>query len=231
MRYLLLPILLASLALAADPVPTAKLSPREALAPFGPLIGAWRGSGLPEGNTEARTKGLWTETIVASWHFGNETSIRMAIASGKYLTDGELLPGDKAGTYRLRLTGVDKKTVEYAATLKDKTLTALYEDVAAAKTRKMVVVMLHGNRFTWRFEEKPTSGTFFTRVWQVGATRQGESIADKPDPEKECIVSGGAGTIAVSHEGKTYYVCCSGCKDEFKEDPDKYIRERATRKK
>jgi YHS domain-containing protein len=39
------------------------------------------------------------------------------------------------------------------------------------------------------------------------------------------VVSGGKGTMPVSYKGKTYYVCCSGCRDEFKENPEKYIAE------
>ena len=45
------------------------------------------------------------------------------------------------------------------------------------------------------------------------------------DKGPECIVSGGLGTMAVSHKGKTYYVCCSGCRDAFNEEPEKYIKE------
>jgi YHS domain-containing protein len=29
----------------------------------------------------------------------------------------------------------------------------------------------------------------------------------------------------VSYNGKDYYVCCSGCRDAFKENPEKYIKE------
>ena len=46
----------------------------------------------------------------------------------------------------------------------------------------------------------------------------------------ECIVSGGKGTIPVSYNGKTYYVCCSGCRDAFKDDPEKFIKEAEKKK-
>jgi YHS domain-containing protein len=29
----------------------------------------------------------------------------------------------------------------------------------------------------------------------------------------------------VSHKGETYWVCCSGCRDAFNENPEKYIKE------
>ena len=33
------------------------------------------------------------------------------------------------------------------------------------------------------------------------------------------------GTTAVMYKGKTYYVCCTGCRDEFRDNPEKYIKE------
>ena len=65
---------------------------------------------------------------------------------------------------------------------------------------------------------------FFAKKWSVGATKEGKAFAvgtGKP----ECIVSGGTGTSAVSYMGKTYYVCCSGCRDEFNATPAKYVTE------
>jgi YHS domain-containing protein len=31
-------------------------------------------------------------------------------------------------------------------------------------------------------------------------------------------------TIYADYKGKRVYFCCSGCQDEFKKDPDKYIK-------
>ena len=44
------------------------------------------------------------------------------------------------------------------------------------------------------------------------------------------IVSGGLGKIKVSYKGQTYYVCCTGCQEAFKDDPEKYLKEYAERK-
>jgi YHS domain-containing protein len=56
-------------------------------------------------------------------------------------------------------------------------------------------------------------------VAEVGYTREGTSLAVEGFGELECIVTGGKGTMAVSYQGKTYYVCCSGCKQAFDDDP------------
>lgn len=48
---------------------------------------------------------------------------------------------------------------------------------------------------------------------------------DEDYGEKECIISGGLGTIQVSYQGKSYWVCCTGCKAAFEEDPESWIAE------
>ena len=103
-------------------------------------------------------------------------------------------------------------------------------DVVQAYTT--VAVYFDLDRITYRLETRPESGTAFTRKYLVGLTKEGETFADSGRSERECIVSGGTGTIPVTYEGKTYYVCCSGCRDEFKANPAKYVKEwEAKRKK
>ncbi len=68
------------------------------------------------------------------------------------------------------------------------------------------------------------SGEVFSRLAEVSATRVGgDFAAGAAGPE--CIVTGGAGTIQVEYKGKTYFVCCTGCKEAFNDDPEKIIKE------
>ena len=97
-------------------------------------------------------------------------------------------------------------------------------DDKTKETQRLVWYLLHANRLMVRYEVKPAEKTLFTRVYQVGATKEGTVFANAPTGP-ECIVSGGAGTSTVTYQGKTYYVCCSGCRDAFLEEPDKYIKE------
>jgi hypothetical protein len=64
---------------------------------------------------------------------------------------------------------------------------------------------------------------------EIGLTRAGSKLASGNTGERQCVVTGGLGTIKVSHDGKTYYVCCEGCKQAFDADPEgtlKAYRER-----
>ena len=65
---------------------------------------------------------------------------------------------------------------------------------------------------------------------RLGYTREGVAFA-AGESGPVCIVTEGRGTIPVSYKGKTYYVCCSGCKDLFNENPEAILAEAAEREK
>ena len=70
----------------------------------------------------------------------------------------------------------------------------------------------------------------FARHYVVAATREGESLGTA-EKKNVCVVTGGLGKIAFSYQGETYYVCCSGCRDAFNDDPAKFVREFKAKKK
>ncbi|MCE9563165.1 MAG: YHS domain-containing protein [Planctomycetes bacterium] len=211
---------------------TAKpTTPKEALQPFNGLVGSWKGSGAPEGTKEERAAGAWTETTTWSWQFkGNDAWMAIAFDKGKHFTAGELryTPAkDKEEVrYTLKLTTPTKTTATFTGTLKDKVLTLDRTD-SAAEDQRLVFSFLHHNRHLVRLETRPAGTAIaFTKQWQVGATKEGVPFAEVAKGP-ECIVSGGVGTMKVSYMGKDYWVCCTGCRDAFKDDPEKYIKEAA----
>lgn len=211
--------------------PSQPITARQALQPFNLLVGSWKGSGAPEGTKDERAAGAWTETIAWSWKFKNQDAwLAVTFEKGKYFTRGELrYTPDKdakaAARFTLTLTSPDKTTATYSGTLKDKVLTLDRTGGPANEQEHLVISLLHHNRFLYRIETRPAGTTVaFTRRFQVGATKEGVPFADVPKGP-ECIVSGGLGTIKVSYKGKDYWVCCTGCRDEFKADPEKYIKE------
>src|SRR5207253_1165382 len=104
-------------------------------------------------------------------------------------------------------------------------------DEASKETQRLTLTLLHGSRFLYRYEVKPQDRSFFRRIYMVGATKEGVVFAGPGNTNPECVVSGGLGTIRVSYKGETYYVCCTGCRDAFKEEPEKYIKEFQAKKK
>jgi hypothetical protein len=222
-------LVLTSPAPAEAPAP--KRPPREALRPFNDLIGTWRGTGTPEGTREEKQRGFWTEAITWSWQFkGDDAWLTATIDKGKYFTKAELRYLPDKGEYELKLTDKDKNSRALVGKLDDGRLTLTREDDKAKETEQLVVNLLHSNRYLYTYSVKPEGKTLFAKRYQVGCTKEGEDFA-AGDGKPECIVSGGLGKIAVTYKGQTYYVCCSGCAEAFKDEPEKYIKEYEAKKK
>jgi YHS domain-containing protein len=215
-------------AMAGEP---DKAAARTALQPFQNLIGSWKGTGVPEG-TRAERENFWTEMIAWEWAFkGNDGWLKGSFDKGRYFASAELHATDKANRFRLIVTTTDKATMTFEGELQDQRLVLDRTDETAKETQRITVRMLHANRIIYQYDVKPDGKTQFAKKYQVGATKEGEPFAANGSSDPECIVSGGKGTIAVTHNGKTYYVCCSGCRDEFKANPEKYVKEFEAKKK
>ena len=93
-----------------------------------------------------------------------------------------------------------------------------------AKDRWQVVMNQQDNN-RYLLELSRLRGKNFVRFDTAASQREGTSFAvnDSDFKEKTCVISQGLGTIQVSHKGKSYWVCCSGCKAAFEEDPEKWI--------
>jgi hypothetical protein len=219
----------AALFAAADP---PKPDPRAALQPFNVLVGSWKGTGTPEGTREEKQAGTWTERVTWGWQFkGADAWLVVTFEKGKFFKSGELRATPGKDTYQLTLTTADDTTRTYAGTLKDKVLTLDRTDAGKTDDERLVFSLLHYNRHLYRLDTRPAGSTAaFTKKYQVGATKEGVAFADVPKGP-ECIVSGGLGTMKVTYNGQTYYVCCSGCRDAFRDDPEKFIKEAAAKAK
>jgi YHS domain-containing protein len=205
----------------------AKRTSKEALRAFNDLVGSWRCTGTPEG----KKKEFWTESMEWEWQFkGDEAWMKVAFEKGKYFAGGELRFLPDKEQFQLTLQTVDKEKLTFGGSLKEKTLTLDREDESAKETQRLVFTFLHPNRFLYRYETKAADGRAFAKLYQVGATKNGVPFAEG-ETGPECIVSGGLGAIKVTYKGQTYYVCCSGCRDAFKDDPEKYLKEAEARKK
>ena len=215
-------------AVAADNAP--KRSPKEALQAFNDLIGSWRGSGEPNGTREEKQRGFWQETIAWQWQFkGEDAWLQAAFTKGKYFTAGELRYLPDGDLYQFTLHTPAKNELQFKGTLKDHRLTLDRTDEKTGEAQRLVISLLHPNRYLYRYDVKPADHATFTTVYQVGATKEGESFASA-DEGPECVVSGGHGTLTTNYKGKTYYFCCTGCRDAFNDAPEKYIKEYEVRK-
>jgi hypothetical protein len=213
------------LGLAAPASAAEKKSDRAALKPLHDLIGDWKCTSDPR---SSRDREFWQETAAWKWQFKGETAwLRADVKKGRYYTKFELRPA-KDG-YELKAWPVDaKEPVVFKGTLEKKRLT--FERPMGKGAERLVFSLLHFNRYLYSREERPEGHAVFTKKFLVGATKKGVPFADVPKGP-ECVVSGGLGTSVVRYKGKEYYVCCSGCRDAFIANPEKYIKEYEASKK
>jgi hypothetical protein len=232
-RLLACGALLALVALAPRGFGADKDEPanaREALQALNDFIGEWNASGGPV-KANPPPGSIWKENLSWSWRFkGDDAWLTLDIKNGKYYKGGELrfLPEKKH--YQLTLTTRDDKKQVYEGDIVDEVLTVERTDPGTKETQQIKMnSAADGIRLIWLASHKPEGRTLFTKDYQVAANKAGESLG-RAEKKNECVVSGGLGTIAVSYKGQTYYVCCSGCRDAFMENPEKYIKEYEAKK-
>lgn len=210
---------------------SAKPTAKEALQGFNDLIGSWKGTGTPQGTREEKEKGWWQERISWQWQFkGKDAWLRGDVEKGKHYVQMEIRYLADKDSFELKATTTAKETLVFTGKLADKKLTVDRVDDKTKQTQRLVFSLLHFNRHLYNYEVKAADHKTFARVYQVGATKEGVAFASE-DKGIECIVSGGKGTMPVSFKGKTYYVCCTGCRDAFNEEPEKYVKEYEEAKK
>jgi len=95
---------------------------------------------------------------------------------------------------------------------------------------QLAFVQQENNRYLLEVARRRGSAAF-ARFDTVSTQREGTSFAasDSDYAEKTCIISEGLGTMELTYKGRSYWVCCTGCKAAFEEDPEKWIARSAQR--
>ncbi len=108
---------------------------------------------------------------------------------------------------------------------------ALVEPADEKKHAQIIFNQQNNDRYM--FELYDLRGDSYARVDTINTRRKGTSFAksDSDYGSKTCIISGGLGTSQVSYQGKSYYVCCSGCRKAFEANPEKWIAKYEANKK
>ena len=198
------------------------------------LVGDWRGVAQPKRGSNS---GAWSEKSHTAWHFDEKipcllltlepgeksTRIFFAAASATGRPIIELHQPEKP-VIALEMTEPEKSPVSDSNAQTDNSAPDhwVFESVPeSGKPRlRFTLRKINDIRMTLLFEESPNSEAAFRRQYEIGMTRAGERLAHGNTGERQCIVTGGLGTISVTHDGKTWYVCCEGCKQAFEADPE-----------
>jgi YHS domain-containing protein len=235
-------LLLAALPLisGADAPANRETGPLEALQD---LVGGWKGVGQPE---RGSNRGAWIEQSDWRWDFTAEKpAILFTAPQGKHLVEGRITAADP-GKFHLETKAADGAKRSFTGT-RDEEGTVVFtanksgtadkpSDPAADKAattdvpeRLTLRLRAEGARLVVLLERRQGADQF-TRLAEIGYTRVGSNFGQGTGGP-ECVVTGGQGTMTVSYKGKTYYVCCTGCKDLFEADPEGTLAEYEARKK
>ncbi|MEZ6041281.1 MAG: hypothetical protein R3C20_12285 [Planctomycetaceae bacterium] len=196
------------------------------LKAFGGLIGEWRGVGQPQ---RGSNRGAWTGKLAVAWQF--EPSVVMALSS----SDGKLfraltISAGRAATNEPQLNillpdgkGVDCELITSESATSKWVFRSADQEPNGQLQYRCTIRLLSEIRATVLLEQRSGQASVFRRIAEVGYTRAGERLAQEGSNERQCIVTGGRGTMTVTFQGNTYYVCCDGCRQAFDADPQGVI--------
>jgi YHS domain-containing protein len=218
--------LMATLSTAAPADDESKDVPPP-FARFEAMIGGWKGTAQPTAN---RLKG-WPEKHAWAWKFAKGVPVGMTITvqGGKVFTKGELTFDTKTSRYNLAATDPAGKPVVFAGAptpdgkglVLDRT-----KPTPAGKQRLTIRPNASGIRYTMLVDLQAAGAPQYKNTLSVGLTKEGEAFAAGGEPANlpKCILTGGSASMTVTFNGKSYPVCCTGCRDEFNESPEKYLK-------
>ncbi len=174
-------------------------------------IGGWKGNGTSEKDRSL----IWNERANWGWRFkGKDAWLTLDLPKAKYFRSGEMRYLPAKERYQLTLEDVKKKKLIFEGQLKKGRLMLERLDADSKETQQIIMnTAADGVRFIYTYSVKPENRTLFYKQYQVAFTKEGESLGTAGEKKPECVVTFGLGTIPVSYNGMTYYVCCTGCRD------------------
>ena len=201
---------------------------KEALQALQDFIGNWNGTG-----TTVNSRDIWKEKAEWSWRFkGKDVWLSIDMPQSKHIVTAEIRYLPEKGKYQL--TAIEKASKSkqvFEGELKKGKLIVERSDSEKKETHQIQMSTAGGGiRFIFDYFTKPENRTLYNKKYYLALTKEGEAFGTSAK-KNECVVTGGLGTMAVSHKGMTYYVCCSGCRDAFNENPEKILAEYAAKKK
>jgi len=195
---------------------------KAALAHWNSLIGGWRGTGQPRRGSNT---GAWREDTNWAWQFSEtESALIGTVAKGK-LASTLKITAETEKTYHLQWTNPEGVVRELSGQIEETKLVLVSNPDAQQEVYRVSLTLLNELRTLILFEKRKADQANYSRLAEVGYTREGTRLAGPGGGQPECIVTGGLGTIKVMHAGKTYYVCCSGCQQAFQDAPEGILAE------
>ena len=206
----------------------------EKLKPLQVLLGEWRGTTRREfKNFKAVDQHEWVWDLTTT---PSSPALVMTSDKSPYLRKARLVA--TADGFELSTTDANEQTHQFVGTFTEPVRDVPGDSDSLQRTYKLQFSEVNPGKEEWQivFNQQENNRYLLelarrrgkarmVRHDTVSTQREGTSFAlsDSDYGEKTCIISQGLGTISVSYKGRSYWVCCSGCKAAFEEDPEKWI--------
>ncbi len=225
----IVPTLLAFLSLTLLQGDQQPAQQQEQLAKLQALVGSWRGVAQP---IRGSAKDSWIENADWAWDFSQAIPALVGtLPQGKYFRRLRLTAGENGEFTLVGAAASNAAEATYIGRLDDQKQLVLTGQPPDGFPRRLTFrFVASGDRLLLLLEKSGATADAFLRLAEIGYTRSGSGFGNATT-QRECIVTGGLGTIEVSHNGKTYYVCCTGCRDYFNANPDQVLADYAAKKK
>lgn len=205
------------------------------LKPIQIMLGKWQG---------ILNKSSTNETHDWAWDLKSDPVFPALVAKsdeGLYFRELRLTYDPRVDKYVMTTIDEDRTARKYEGEFIKKPENVPSEDgktVQRTFKLQLTEVTEEGARERWQYTFNQTNNnrylidvkrargkSAFTLRDVIGSQREGVSFAKADDDygDRECVISGGLGTSTVSFNGKSYYVCCSGCAAAFNDDPARWI--------
>ena len=197
---------------------------KEELTKLSEFVGPWTVNA-----EDSAKKPLGKEKWDWAWKFGKDgmPSLAAKVSDSKFFTEAVVTYDAKAKGYKVAMKDSKGTDQEFTGTLDKKgifVLTRTDSKTSDVHTLKMSTAA-EGIRLNVVYEIQTGGKGLASTTYKASGNKDGESIAGG-SKKPECIVTGGAASISVTINGKEYKVCCSGCADELRTNPDKYIKKK-----
>ena len=205
--------------------PSLKKQELESLSQLQVLIGSWRGVGQPR---RGSSRDSWIEGSTWQWSFSDgKPALEFAATKGRFYRQGRITALTEEGQFQLDVTRADNEHVERFRGSLDKEnqlILSATDGLTGPVARISIRTVADGDRLLMLLERRTKPKGRYSRIAEIGYTRKGSGFG-QGTTQRECIVTGGLGNIAVTYKGRTYYVCCGGCRDLFEDDPEGVLAE------
>lgn len=214
------------LAIANEPAPVAPdvNDPQVINHWMNKLVGEWKGVAMPKRGSNA---GAWQETCEWIWEFNDQKDpigVRYKVSGSQLVQSGLLTFDATQKIWKLTVQLDAEHQREYNGKIEQNYLLLEAPGKPEEEGYRLKITPLSDVRLLVLHEKRLPGRLDYGRVVEVGYTRKGVRLAQEGVNGPICIVTGGEGNQAITYQGKTYYVCCSGCKSAFEDNPEKFIK-------